>query len=911
MHSLRRKRSKIGWLLLLLFLLGAVLATTVMAAEPVPTKKVLILYSYGSDVPVQGLFTKGLQTQLRQNLAAKIDYSFEYLDMAKYPSQEYGVIAARFLKEKYALNRPNLIITHFDPAAKFMTDFGEQAFPGVPAVFGLYEGEGETYVDPPANYRNVVGIYGMKSAVNLILQTQPATKKIYVIVGDSERERKTVKAFSDMAASFSGQVEFVYLNKLPFAEMVKTTQEIRGDAAILYIFLFRDAAGNNFIPGDALQKLYQVANVPIFSSVSIFLGRGTVGGYMASQEVLGARVAEVAADVLQGNIAAHVPTEKVVAAEYIFDWRELKRWGISEDRLPAESRIEFRQPTIWETHRGQIVGGTLLILLQALLISLLLANRRRLRQAESQTRALNQELSESLSQQQELNASLEEEIAERQAAQQATGDSEARYRAVIDQAPEAVSICDADTAEILETNARFTQLFGYDLQQDRPLFLYDLAADTRSNIDALLEKLKREGSLPLKRRVLRHKNGTLIDIERAATLVRFKDRNLLVQTLRNVTEEARRERERLENSQMAAKVQKTLLPALEPSEYLEVAALYNPVDFVGGDLYFLSWRYHGNLLRGYLIDATGHGFATALHTASLHVLLREVNEADIPLSAAMNWLNRRASEYFAEGVFAGALGFEVDLQTRQLRWVCAGIPKVWVCTQAHQGVLSHPGLLLGIVQDENFESHSLPIDVGDSLYFMTDGLTDLLDEQTILPLDRYPEMVRRLRALSESKDRRDDATAVCIHVRALPQSPVRQDGWPRIIRFDGYGDYQRLKGEIAKILAEVTGKPHSLQEVAVHEALANAMECRDGAPRQHKARIRFNKVGNRLVVRVKTSRLGFAGNAILRRLRSHPEDMFAFGEDAAMGRGIPMMLSMSHKMTYNSEGTELLLAWRL
>jgi len=97
----------------------------------------------------------------------------------------------------------------------------------------------------------------------------------------------------------------------------------------------------------------------------------------------------------------------------------------------------------------------------------------------------------------------------------------------------------------------------------------------------------------------------------------------------------------------------------------------------------------------------------------------------------------------------------------------------------------------------------------------------------------------------------------------------------------------------------------------VHEALANAMECRDGAPRQHKARIRFNKVGNRLVVRVKTSRLGFAGNAILRRLRSHPEDMFAFGEDAAMGRGIPMMLSMSHKMTYNSEGTELLLAWRL
>ena len=53
------------------------------------------------------------------------------------------------------------------------------------------------------------------------------------------------------------------------------------------------------------------------------------------------------------------------------------------------------------------------------------------------------------------------------------------------------------------------------------------------------------------------------------------------------------------------------------------------------------------------------------------------------------------------------------------------------------------------------------------------------------------------------------------------------------------------------------------------------------------------------------------GNAILRRLRSQPADMFSFGEDASMGRGIPMMLSISHKMTYNSEGTEVLLAWRL
>ena len=97
----------------------------------------------------------------------------------------------------------------------------------------------------------------------------------------------------------------------------------------------------------------------------------------------------------------------------------------------------------------------------------------------------------------------------------------------------------------------------------------------------------------------------------------------------------------------------------------------------------------------------------------------------------------------------------------------------------------------------------------------------------------------------------------------------------------------------------------------MNEALANALECRDGVPRPHYARLRFNRLGKWFVVRVKTSRMGFAGNALLRRLRIHPGEMFLYGEDSGMGRGIPIMLSVTERMIYNSEGTEALLAWRI
>ena len=503
------------------------------------------------------------------------------------------------------------------------------------------------------------------------------------------------------------------------------------------------------------------------------------------------------------------------------------------------------------------------------------------------------------------------DITTRKFAENALRESEERYRAVLEQSPEAVFLCNPDTAEIVETNSRFTALFGYDLRRDGPLFVFDLTVDRRENVAAYLTQAQRDGFLPLQRRVVRHKNGIEVQVDRTARLVRYRDRSLLVQTMRDVTEEVRREQDLQRDAELATRVQTAMLTEAEASVHLEIATIYEPSSYVGGDLYFMDWRYGGNLLRGFLIDAAGHGLATALHTSAMHVLLREVNELDLPLAEQMRWLNHRAGQYYDEATFAGAVGFELDLQLRQLRWCCAGMPHIWLATQDRQGIVTCPGMYLGICQAETFEMHTTPISAGDSVCFMTDGLSEISGLQAEMQNVGYADMVSLLKKISVSGECRDDATAVCIRVNSLPDSAGRTDGWPRVLRFNGYGDYQRLKGEVGKILAEVTGLSHSLQEVAVHEALANAMECRDGVPRQHKARLRFNKVGDRLIVRVKTSRMGFAGNAVLRRLRSHPDEMFSFGEDASMGRGVPLMLTIAHKMTYNNEGTEVLLAWRL
>jgi signal transduction histidine kinase len=68
------------------------------------------------------------------------------------------------------------------------------------------------------------------------------------------------------------------------------------------------------------------------------------------------------------------------------DWRQLRRWGISEGRVPAGTLIRFREESIWDRYRVYVLGAGALLLAQAMLIAGLLLQRARRRQAEEAVR---------------------------------------------------------------------------------------------------------------------------------------------------------------------------------------------------------------------------------------------------------------------------------------------------------------------------------------------------------------------------------------------------------------------------------------------------------------------------------------------------------------------------------------------
>ena len=107
----------------------------------------------------------------------------------------------------------------------------------------------------------------------------------------------------------------------------------------------------------------------------------------------GARpIAAVAVRMLGGEKAGDIKVPPIEFSAPKYDWRQLKRWNISESRLPPGSEILFREPTAWQRYSWQIALTLAVILAQAGLISVLLNERRRRRLAEVQSRQRMTEL---------------------------------------------------------------------------------------------------------------------------------------------------------------------------------------------------------------------------------------------------------------------------------------------------------------------------------------------------------------------------------------------------------------------------------------------------------------------------------------------------------------------------------------
>jgi PAS domain S-box-containing protein len=345
-------------------------------------KRILIVHSFGSAAPPFTTHSIAFETELTQRMGERVDLDEVSLDYARYADADIDAALVDYLQKRQAKWQPDLVVPIGSPAGIFVAKYRERLFPQTPI---LYAGMDRRRLPTNALQKNATFVgesFDGPGFIEDILQLKPDTTNVVCVIGASPVERYWATAFQSEFARFTNRVSFTWLNDLPFDQMLERVKTLPPGSFIFLILLMRDAAGVTHNADEALRRISEVANAPVNSIYEHQLGLGIVGGRLYRAESEGVESARIAIRILHGEPASSFSPVIVGPVRSQYDWRELRRWKISDNRLPLGSLVKYRVPTLWERYGSFILTGLLVLVLQAILILGLVANLSRRRRAE-------------------------------------------------------------------------------------------------------------------------------------------------------------------------------------------------------------------------------------------------------------------------------------------------------------------------------------------------------------------------------------------------------------------------------------------------------------------------------------------------------------------------------------------------
>lgn len=338
----------------------------------------VILNSTDPYLPAFVVVDSALRKAITAGRTETVEFYGESLDMHRFERARLESEQVSLLRTKYRDLPVDVVVA----AAPIALDFAQYnragIWPGATIVFHSVPTAElrERRLDPATT--GIPVQLDFENTLELALKLHPATKRIAVISGVAETDRRHLTLAEAQLERHARRFDIDYLVGLTLAETIQAVAALPEDAMVLYLTVFRDGAGAPQVPREVLETIAAVARVPVFGVFETYVGHGIAAGSIASYEDQGRRAGELVARVLDGDDPQAIDVQPAVAGRCIADWRRLRHWRIDLKRLPADCELRFREVTAWDQYRWQIMTALTVILAQAALIVALILNRRRL-----------------------------------------------------------------------------------------------------------------------------------------------------------------------------------------------------------------------------------------------------------------------------------------------------------------------------------------------------------------------------------------------------------------------------------------------------------------------------------------------------------------------------------------------------
>ena len=513
-----------------------------VASRATEAVQVLMVVSYHAGFAWSDAQIAGVREEL-QTSARPVDLRLEFLDTKRIqPTEQYYQLAEDWLLAKYGSHAPTVLIASDDDALDFALRLRDKHFKDAAIVFSGVSSSRRSRLQREGLVGGVFDDLDVGESLLQMLSMRQVTQRVLVVHDQSRTSLAQVESLRNRMAGKPG-ITIEYLTNLPVAAIADRLGHLGPTDLVFALPFNRDADGRVLTHEEAIDRWAAASHAPIAVTRDVAMRPGVLGGFLVSGREQGQTAGRLALQWLNGNAPMPLPFLQG-AVHATFDYPQMQRWGLALAGLPPNATVLQRPRDAAESLRPHLAWLSVLFGGMLVIIVILIYGIRIRQKAEAALRL-----------------------------------SARNYQGLFDHSPDAVLVRDVRSGDIVDTNPRFREMFGYTQEDTRDLLLSDLSANDPTYDAAALqrwvERVNEEGAQFFQWRS-RRKDGTVFWSEISMTRVEMAHGQRTVSTIRDISDRKQAETMALEFEHNLQQVYQNLPVAVFAINAKHQVTFWNP-----------------------------------------------------------------------------------------------------------------------------------------------------------------------------------------------------------------------------------------------------------------------------------------------------------------------------------------------
>jgi signal transduction histidine kinase len=342
----------------------------------------VIFFSYSASMVAYQNMLDGFNESFIQPLNGPVSIVTEYLDLGRTNNEAYGRSIVEMYNQKFNENGIDLIIAVGPGILPFLKRAGLKMLKNSPLILiDIFTSQSDSVNN--ASQVNGLPIYlkynYFSKSFNTIRELFPDRRSVYCVNGDGILDKYYESILKDSRNDYSGKHKFIDIAGISIDSILSKIAQLPQESIVVIVSYSEDINGLPFTTPEATNLITKISKVPVFilGSDSFPKDGGAIGGYVINYTNVGKEFGKAATQIIRGTDPKSIEVDLPSFYQFIFDWRELKRWDLLDSKaIPDQSTFLYQHHSFLSEYKWYISGVMVFIVLQTLAIIFLVRAHR-------------------------------------------------------------------------------------------------------------------------------------------------------------------------------------------------------------------------------------------------------------------------------------------------------------------------------------------------------------------------------------------------------------------------------------------------------------------------------------------------------------------------------------------------------